>query len=94
MKKVLATTALALLLLSVFVGTRQYKEQTGQGCGEPTTTEERVNWFWQWWPNRDDGSYFIQCVGPVHFVSYRPLDVAGAGILIAGVLLIISRQRI
>lgn len=92
-KKTILVLALILLVSSVFFGSLRYVEKVNQGCGEPTISTKRINWFWQWWPNRDDDKAFLQCVGPSEYISYRPIDIAVLGILISIVLLKIVWKR-
>lgn len=80
--------ACLLAAVSIYVATLEFKVQTGQGChvGDienfnqiESDTIKRVNWFWQWWPERSTG-YFVACIGPRTYLVYRPLDVAALGI--------------
>lgn len=93
MKKVLVIVACGLVVASIFIGTQQYKEQTGQDCGPQSETTERVHWVWQWLPHRDDNKSFIDCVGPSYFIVYRPLDIAAVGVLISAGLLFFATKR-
>ncbi|OGY26760.1 MAG: hypothetical protein A2Z11_02180 [Candidatus Woykebacteria bacterium RBG_16_43_9] len=94
MKNLLLIIAGVFLVISVLIATQGYKEKTGQDCGEPSEVISRVNWFWQWWANRDEGRYFIACVGPSYYIVYRPLDIAGAGILLsAGIAFTAVKKR-
>ena len=99
MSKILLLVIGLTILASVFIATREYRELTGITCysGEfidnhtPVDDEtDRVHWFWQWWPNRDEDKAFIQCVGSGSYIVYRPLDIAGVGFVLSGGLLIIA----
>lgn len=93
MKKPLFIIAGILIIMSVFIGAKEYTAQTGQGCGSPIKVVERVNWVWQWWPNRGGRGGFIDCVGPSYYIAYRPLDIAGLGIIVSVGLIFIAKKK-
>jgi len=94
MKKITIIIAIIVLFTSLFASTIQFKEQVSQECGEPREKIERVNWFWQWWLNRDDNRGFIACVGPSTYIIYRPLDLSGLGLVIStGLFLALIKKR-
>lgn len=92
MKALIAISISALLLLAAgYFATTTVSEKLSQECarGEEVNSYqnswEDVYFFWQWWPNRDEGKYFLACVGPSTYLRYHPYDVAVLALIGAGV---------
>lgn len=85
------TIAIVLLLTAGYFATTTVSEQLSQGCagGEAVNSYQNswqdVYFFWQWWPNRDEGKSFLACVGPSHYLRYHPYDAAALALVGAGV---------
>lgn len=92
MKSIIALTiAAALLLTAGYLAPTTVNEQLSQECarGDEVNSYQNswqdVYFFWQWLPNRDEGKYFLACVGPATYLRYHPWDgamlaLAGAGV--------------
>lgn len=93
-KKLLLALVIILIIFPLFISTREFKERTSQECGKPMEVNERVHWVWQWWPSRDDDKGFIACIGPSHFITYRPLDIAGLGFMLSIGLVIFAKKNL
>jgi len=85
------TIAIVLLLTAGYFATTTVSEKLSQECarGEEVNSYqnswEDVYFFWQWWPNRDEGKGFIACVGPATYLRYHPYDMAVLAFVGAGV---------
>jgi len=93
LKSIIALTiAIALFITAGYFGTTTVNEQLSQSCavGENKNTysnsTQDAYFFWQWWPNRDAGQSFVDCVGPSSYLRYHPYDVAFLALLGAGVV--------
>jgi len=92
LKSLIAISISALLLLTAgYLATTTISEQQSQECASGDAADsyknswEDVYFVWQWWPNRDEGKVFVDCVGPSTYLRYHPYDgallaFAGAGI--------------
>lgn len=85
------TITIVLFIMAGYFATTIVSEQLSQGCasrGEINSYQnswEDVYFFWQWWPNRDDGKGFVACVGPSTYLRYHPYDAAALALVGAGV---------
>lgn len=85
------TIAIGLLITAGHFATTTVSEQLSQECasGDGVSTYQNswddVYFFWQWWSNRDDGKYFLACVGPSAYLRYHPYDAAALMLVGAGV---------
>lgn len=83
--------AIVLLLMAGYFATTTVSEKLSQECaaseeiGSYQNSWQDVYFFWQWWPNRDEGKYFLACVGPSTYLRYHPYDVAVLVLIGAGV---------
>ena len=92
MKALIAISISALLLLAAgyfattTVSELQYQEcASGEAVDSYRNSWQDVYFFWQWWPNRDEGKGFIACVGPATYLRYHPYDMAVLAFVGAGV---------
>jgi hypothetical protein len=85
------TIAIGLLITAGYFATTTVSEQLSQDCavGEEINSYqnswEDVYFVWQWWPNRDEGKAFLDCIGPTAYLRYHPYDAAALALIGAGV---------
>ena len=91
-KKGLFFVALILLCLAPIIGAQEFRQKVAQQCGNSAEFVQRVDWFWEWWANRDQGQVFIECVGPAEYVAYRPFDLAGLALFASTALFVTARR--
>lgn len=85
------TIAIGLLITAGYFATTTVSEQLSQECavGEEINSYQNswddVYFVWQWWPNRDEGKAFLDCVGSSTYLRYHPYDAAVLTIVGAGI---------
>ncbi len=92
MKQIIAPILAAILLLTTgYFATTVVSEQVSQSCASGDeinlykNTWTDVYLVTEWWPKRDEGQSFIDCVGPTEYLRYHPYDLAALSFIGAGV---------
>lgn len=80
MKTIIAASLAVLLLVAALsLSQTTVSERMSQSCSSSSSYQNSwrdVYFITEWWPNRDEGKAFVDCVGPAEYIRYHPYDIA------------------